>query len=95
MFISKREYLKHKYNIHLRALSDYQFVLESFLRQRSNFVYIKKVIVNYRLDGISANMTIWKSLKEGFIARRNAGMSLTGSLFFVFNAFTVFVFFGK
>jgi len=74
MFITKDEYKKHLYNTELRALSDYQFVLEAFLRNRDTFLYIDKAIVNYRLDGISGQMALSDLLKEGYLARKNAGM---------------------
>lgn len=83
MFISKDEYTEHLYNTNLRALSDYQFVLEAFLRDKNSLFYINKAIVNYRLDGISAQMILKKSLIEGFTARQNAGM------FFFMNIFSV------
>ena len=81
MFISKQEYSKHIYNIHLQALSDFQFVLESFLRNENAFLYISRPIVNFRLGGISAQMPILKRLKEGFLARKYAGMNLFGNIF--------------
>tara|TARA_B100001093_G_scaffold409908_1_gene399049 strand:- start:4751 stop:5503 length:753 start_codon:yes stop_codon:yes gene_type:complete len=80
MFIAKKEYNKHLYNIELKALSDYQFVLEAFLQTPQGFFYIDKAIVNYRLEGISAQMKIYNRLAEGYIARRNAEMSLTENL---------------
>lgn len=80
MFIAKKEYNKHLYNIELKALSDYQFVLEAFLQTPQSFFYIDKAIVNYRLEGISAQMKIYNRLAEGYIARRNADMSLVENL---------------
>ena len=81
MFIAKSEYHHHLYNIKLRSLSDYQFVLESFLKNRDKFFYLNKSIVNYRLDGISAQMKFSNSLREGFLARQYAGMNLVGNIF--------------
>jgi hypothetical protein len=80
MFIAKNEYKKHLYNIKLKAFSDYQFVLEAFLQTPQSFFYIDKTIVNYRLEGISAQMKIYNRLAEGYIARRNAEMSLVENL---------------
>ena len=80
MFITKSEYEKHLYNIHLRALSDYEFVLEAYLRDSKTLCYINKAIVNYRLDGISAQLPLKNSLKEGFIARKNAGISYISNI---------------
>jgi len=83
MFITKDEYKKHLYNTELRALSDYQFVLEAFLRNRDTFLYIDKAIVNYRLDGISGQMALSDLLKEGYLARKNAGMVVYENYFSV------------
>ncbi len=83
MFITKQEYTKHLYNNSLHSLSDYQFVLEAFLKDSDSFFYIDKAIVNYRLEGISAQISLSKGLKEGFIARKNAGMSLFENVFSV------------
>jgi glycosyltransferase involved in cell wall biosynthesis len=74
MFITKSEYKKHLYNIELEALSDYQFVLEAYLRDKSVFCYVGKAVVNYRLDGVSAVMSLKRALKEGYLARKNAGL---------------------
>ncbi len=83
MFISKQEYIKHVYNISLKSLSDYQFVLEAFLENKKSFFYIDKPIVNYRLEGISAQILLYESLQEGFLARKNAGISLFKNTFSV------------
>ena len=90
MFITKEEYKIHKYNIELRSLSDNQFVLEAFVRNSDTLFYIEKALVNYRLDGISAGLPLNEKLKEGFIARKNAGLSLIENLFSVF--FRLFIF---
>lgn len=76
MFITKNEYLLHNYNIKLRALSDYQFVLETFLKDSDSLYYIEKPIVNYRSDGLSATRTLLDGLKEGYTARKLAGMTM-------------------
>lgn len=75
MFITKKEYKRHLYNINLNSLADYQFVLEAYLRDKNSFHYINTPIVNYRLEGISAQIPIGKALKEGFISRQKAGLS--------------------
>jgi len=90
MFITKYEYSKHLYNIHLKSLSDYQFTLEAFLRDKNLFHYIDKATVNYRLDGISAQISLLEALKEGFQARKNAKMPLYQNIFSIF--FRVIVF---
>ena len=76
MFITKEEYSKHLYNTNLQALSDFQFVLEGYLKDKSIFFYIDEALVNYRLDGISAQMQLLTALKEGYRSRKNAGMIL-------------------
>ena len=80
MFIVKEEYNQHMYSTKLRALSDYQFVLEAFLRDPNTFVYINKPIVNYRLDGVSAQMSFKDRMREGYDSRKESGMSIFGNL---------------
>lgn len=75
MFVAKNEYKQHLYNTHLKALSDYQFILQAFIKDSTRFFYIDKPIVNYRLDGISGQMGLFDALKEGFIARKLAGFN--------------------
>lgn len=87
MFISPEEYSRHLYSEKLKVLSDYQFVLEAYLFDKSTFEYIPESIVNYRLDGVSAQIGLFDSLKEGFSARKNAKMSfLKNSISFLFRA---------
>lgn len=81
MFITSNEYKKHRYNTELRVLSDYQFVLESLFREPDGLEYIEKTIVNYRLDGISAQISLKKALIEGFKARKLAKMSFIENIF--------------
>ena len=81
MFVSSKEYSKHLYNPKLRIFSDYQFVLESYLEDKSKFFYIPQAIVNYRLDGLSGQMSLKTLLFEGFEARSNAGLSLVENIF--------------
>lgn len=75
MFVHKEVYKNELYNINLRALSDYEFVLKQYLREPNNFIYLPETYVNYRLDGISGNMSIFSALEEGFKARRFAGLN--------------------
>ncbi|WP_236579112.1 glycosyltransferase family 2 protein [Hydrogenimonas urashimensis] len=93
MFITKKEYEKHLYNTKLKALSDYQFVLEAFLRDPNIFQYIEKPIVNYRLEGVSAQMHIKEKLEEGFAARKNADMNLYENIFSVIFRFIIATFY--
>ena len=80
MFITKFEYNKHLYNPNLRSHSDYQFVLEAYLRDSSIFYYIEKPIVNYRLDGLSAKQGMLDSTKEGFKSRVNSKFGLFNTI---------------
>ena len=72
MFVHMEIYKHERYNIKLRALSDYEFVLKQFLKNKNIFIYIPKAYVNYRLNGISGQMKLLPALKEGFEARKNA-----------------------
>lgn len=76
MFVSSKVYKDYKYNIYLKVFSDYQFTLTSFLKNKDQFVYINKTIVNFRLGGASGQTPLLKVLNEGFRARRNAGMNV-------------------
>jgi glycosyltransferase involved in cell wall biosynthesis len=85
MFIARKEYEKHLYNPSLKSHSDYQFVLETFLNNPQNFNYSPQAIVNYRLDGISANMQFWEATCAVYSVRRKVGLSiLESSLAFIF-----------
>lgn len=80
MFVTKDEYVRHTYNTNLKVYSDYQFILESYLRDRNVFYYLNVTIVNYRLDGLSGTMNLENRLKEGFLARKEAGMGILQNL---------------
>jgi len=75
MFVHKDIYQKELYNTELRALSDYEFVLKNLLSNPKKFYHIDESYVNYRLDGLSGGMTTKDILREGFIARKNAGLN--------------------
>ncbi len=81
MFFHRDIYKESFYNINLRALSDYEFVLAQFLKNKNSFLYIPEAYVNYRLDGISAQMKLKQSLSEGFISRKNAGQNIIENCF--------------
>jgi glycosyltransferase involved in cell wall biosynthesis len=81
MFVHKEIYKNNRYNISLKALSDYEFVLTEFLKNKNSFLYIPVAYVNYRLDGISAQMKLRQSLLEGFVSRKNAGQSVIKNCF--------------
>jgi len=76
MFVHKSVYNMVKYNTKLSSLSDYQFVLTNYNKNKSQFEYIPKVISNYRLGGISGGVSLSTSIKENFIARKNSGMNI-------------------
>ena len=84
MFITKKEYLKHTYNTNLKSLSDYQFVMEAFLQNPNNLMYVPKAIVNFRLGGISANSGFISGKVESFKARRSAGLPSIHCIFATF-----------
>lgn len=84
MFIAKAEYEIHMYNTNLKSYSDYQFILEIFLRDKSVFHYIRQPLVNYRLGGISGQLKLNQRLSEGFLARKNAGLNLFGNVISMF-----------
>jgi glycosyltransferase involved in cell wall biosynthesis len=84
MFITPGEYEKHLYNTKLRSMSDFQFVLEAYLRDEETLFYLDNAIVNYRLDGISSQLSLWNSLKEGFSVRKISGMNIFENVFSFF-----------
>mgnify|MGYP006076921201 CR=1 FL=1 len=75
MFIHRDIYKKCFYNINLRALSDYEFVLKQFLKNKNSFHYVPVAYVNYRLDGISASETLMSGLKQGIYVRKTIKMN--------------------
>lgn len=81
MFISKELYKTNNYNIKLKLYADYQFVLTAFLNDATQFAYIDKPLVNFRLGGVSGNGTFFLELKEAFLARKSAKMSLVECAF--------------
>uniref|UniRef100_UPI00404A9853 glycosyltransferase family 2 protein n=1 Tax=Gelidibacter sp. TaxID=2018083 RepID=UPI00404A9853 len=81
MFVVKEEYDKHLYNTVLNSHSDYQFTLEVFLNNQNAFVHIPKPLVNFRLGGVSSNLSFLQEIHEGFYARKSAGMNILENLF--------------
>lgn len=75
MFVHRKIYEKGVFNPNLRIFSDYEFVLRNWLEAPEKFHYIKQPYVYYRLDGLSSRMSLGTMLKEGFKARKNAGMN--------------------
>ena len=88
MFVHRDIYKEQLYNTQLKVLSDFEFVLFIFLKKPNIFHYIPIPYVNYRLDGISGNMVLMDALKEGFRARKNAGLSLFKNIISVNIRFT-------
>jgi glycosyltransferase involved in cell wall biosynthesis len=78
MFVNRNVYKETVFNTSLRALSDYQFVLTNFLKNKDLFYYIPQAYVNYRLDGVSGQMRLPSLIREGYVSRKNAGMSWPG-----------------
>ncbi|WP_242158104.1 glycosyltransferase family 2 protein [Aestuariivivens sediminis] len=81
MFIKREIYQEYVYNTHLKSYSDYEFILKLYLGRKNKIVHIPAPIVNFRLGGISAQMGFYEEIKEAFLARRLAGMSLIESVF--------------
>ena len=81
MFVVKEEYQKHQYSLDLKGHSDYQFILEIFLNNSNALVHIPKPLVNFRQGGISGQFSFFEELKEGFFARKKAGMNILGCVF--------------
>ena len=92
VFVHRDIYVRHLYDSTLRALSDYQFMLVNFLEDLEQFLYIEQVLANYRLDGISAQMPLYKALKECFISQRKSGLNIFQASFsWVFRRLVFFI----
>ena len=72
-FVSKEIYKQYSFNINLVSVSDVQFILEILLKEKDVFVYINKVLANFRKGGISSQQTIVSTLKANYTVRKNAG----------------------
>ena len=81
MFITKKEYAEHLYNINYKSHADYNFVFEAFSKDKTKFCYINRTIVNFRLGGISANMNFVESSKDAFKIRYNNGLNAIECVF--------------
>jgi len=90
MFITREEYREHLYNINLSSHADYQFVLEAWLNNSSKFYYINRPLSNFRLGGISGSLSLFKELKEGYIARKSAKLSTLKNIIAYIFRFSVF-----
>jgi len=80
-FVTKEEYDEHRYNYLLSSVADIQFTLEVFLKDKNKFHYIEEPLSNFRLGGTSGSLSKFQALKDGFIARKNAGMPLIQNIF--------------
>jgi glycosyltransferase involved in cell wall biosynthesis len=74
MYVHRDVYSEFKYNFQLKVKADYQFVLSCLFRKVPMY-YIPEAYVNYRVDGISAQLTLKQTLKESNIAKREAGVN--------------------
>ncbi|MFY9242533.1 MAG: glycosyltransferase family 2 protein [Polaribacter sp.] len=84
MFVSKEVYKNLKYNTTLKSSADYQFVLEVYLNNKNAFIHIPEPIVNFRLGGISGQLSFSEELKESYLARKMAGMKMHKRIFALF-----------
>jgi glycosyltransferase involved in cell wall biosynthesis len=73
-FVKREVYKDFIFNQNLRALADYQFILSVYLKHPDWIHYIPVPYVNYRIDGYSSRISLFKNLNEGFNARKSAGL---------------------
>ena len=73
-FVKREVYGEFIFNQKLRALADYQFILSIYLRHPDWIHYISVPYVNYRTEGYSSKISLFKNLSEGFNARKSAGL---------------------
>ena len=93
MFVHKDIYEVNRYNVKLKSLSDYQFVLKIYLENKNLFLHINKCYVNYRLDGISSQLSLKEKLHEGFVSRKNAGLILSKNIISLIFRFYITIFY--
>ena len=89
MFFHRDIYLQYSYNKSLKALSDYEFVLTQYIKNKYNFKYINEAYVNYRIDGLSSSRGLINGIKEGVIARKNAKMNIFEICFAAINGMLI------
>lgn len=75
MFVHREIYENSNYNISLTSISDFQFVLEMYLKDKTMFHYISRPLSNFRLGGTSGQLSLKELLKQNYMARKNAGMN--------------------
>jgi glycosyltransferase involved in cell wall biosynthesis len=83
MFVTREVYQQYSYNIALKSYADYQFSLMVFMNN-NKFVHIDKPLVNFRVGGISGQLSLREELQQGFIARNNAGLNVFENIFALF-----------
>tara|TARA_B110000090_G_scaffold159286_1_gene175486 strand:- start:508 stop:1257 length:750 start_codon:yes stop_codon:yes gene_type:complete len=93
MFVHKDIYEVNRYNVKLKSLSDYQLVLKIYLENKNLFLYINKCYVNYRLDGISSQLSLKEKLHEGFVSRKKAGLILSKNIISLIFRFLITIFY--
>lgn len=81
MFIHSDLYMSSQYDSIYRGHADYKFVLEAYLKDKTQFKYIPEAYSNFRLGGVSANISVIESTKAVFKIRRDAGLSLFSACF--------------
>lgn len=91
MFISRDEYRVHLYKTNIKSGADYQFIMESFLRDENIIQYIEKVNVNFRLGGISSRLSFFETLKEVFLIRKYSKMPIFDILFSIVLSTVIFI----
>ena len=83
MFVHRSIYKSCYYNTSLESYADYEFVLTQYLKQPDVFKYLPVPYVNYRLDGISAEQSLFQNIKEGVRARVNSGLGIRYAAVFI------------
>lgn len=89
MFITRSEYNKHLYDTDFKGVSDYKFIMETFLEDYDRIHYLEKTIVNFRLGGISASFSIIGDFNEGMRMRKKLNLSLLKRGLYTCTFFTV------
>lgn len=80
-FVKREEYKNHMYNSSLKSIADVQFILEALLSDNNKFYYIDRPLANFRLGGVSGSLSKLDALRDGYIARRNAGFPFYENIF--------------
>lgn len=89
MFVHSSIYSNQSYNTDLKSLSDFEFVLKNFMQDNNRFLYLNSCYVNYRLDGLSGQMSFTKDLKEGLRVRNNCNFTILQKFQYIMVKITV------